>query len=307
LSKLTTETQVDVEKLAIDDTLVRRLVTVQFPQWADLPIRPVARSGWDNRTFHLGEHMIVRLPSAAHYQVQVEKEQRWLPRLAPLLPLPIPAPLAIGEPADGYPWRWSIYRWLKGDTVARECIADPRDFATSLAQFLIALQRIDTTDGPPPGPHNFYRGGPLTTYDAETRQALAALQGKIDVDAATQVWEAALATSWDRSPVWIHGDVGASNLLMQEGRLSAVIDFGNCGVGDPACDLAIAWTLFGGESRELFRAMLPLDSGTWARGRGWTLWKALIVAAGLTEANPADVGDAPRRRVIDQVLVDQIL
>lgn len=290
--------------MVIDDTLVRRLVTTQFPQWAHLPVRPVVRGGWNNRTFHLGEHMIARLPSAAAYAVQVEKEYRWLPRLAPELPLPIPTSLAIGEPADGYPWRWSILRWLEGDTAAPERIADLRDFAASLAQFLIALQRIDPTGGPPPGPHNFYRGGPLTTYDAETRQALAVLGGTIDVDAATEVWEAALATTWDGSPVWIHGDVGAGNLLMQDGRLSSVIDFGTCGVGDPACDLAITWTLFGRESREVFRAMLPLDAGTWARGRAWTLWKALIVAAGHCDANPFDVEDAPPRRVIDEVLDD---
>ncbi len=156
-----------------------------------------------------------------------------------------------------------------------------------------------------PGPHNFYRGGPLTTYDAETRQALAALRGTIDVDAAAQVLETALATTWQASPVWIHGDVSAGNLLVHEGRLSAVIDFGTCGVGDPACDLAIAWTLFGDESREVFRQMLPLDIGTWARGRGWALWKALIVEAGLTDANPLDFEAAPPRRIIDEVVEDQ--
>ena len=276
----------------------------QFPQWTHLSVRPVARGGWDNKTFHLGEQMLVRLPSAADYAEQVKKEQRWLPKLAPLLPLPIPAPLALGEPAAGYPWNWSIYRWLEGDTATPERITDLRDFANTLAQFLIALQRIDPTNGPAPGPHNFHRGGSLTTYDAEMRQALVALQGSIDVDAATDVWEAALAATWDGLPVWIHGDIGAGNLLVQGGRLSAVVDFGNMGVGDPACDLAIAWTLFGGESREVFRAMLPLDAGVWARARGWTLWKALIVAAGLCDANPLDVEAAPPRLVIHYVLGD---
>src|SRR5882762_5317522 len=110
--------KMDVEHPVIDDTLVRRMVAVQFPQWADLPVRSAAADGWDNRSFHLGEHMIVRLPSAADYSLQVEKEHRWLPKLARLLPLPIPTPLAIGEPAGGYPWRWSIYRWIEGDTAA---------------------------------------------------------------------------------------------------------------------------------------------------------------------------------------------
>ena len=186
-----------------------------FQQWADLPIRPVDFGGWDNRTFHLGEQMTVRLPSAAGYALQVEKEQRWLPRLAPLLPLPIPVPLAMGQPGDGYPWHWSVYRWLDGETATIERIADLRQFAIDLAHFLVALHQIDATGGPPPGPHNFYRGGPLTVYDAETRQAIAALDGTIDTDAATEVWEAALKATWHGSPVWVHGDVAAGNLLVK--------------------------------------------------------------------------------------------
>ena len=295
-----TPDKMDVEQPVIDETLVRRMVAAQFPQWADLPVRPAVVGGWDNKTFHLGEHMVVRLPSAADYSVQVEKEHRWLQKLAPLLPLPIPTPLAMGEPASGYPWRWSIYRWIEGDIAAPERIGDLSDFAVSLARFLIALQRIDATRGPRPGPHNFFRGGSLTTYDAETRRAIALLKGKIDTKAATEVWEAALKTTWDRPPVWIHGDLSAGNLLVKAGRLSSVIDFGMLGVGDPACDLSIAWTLFSGKSREAFRAMLPLDAGTWARGRAWTLWKALIVAAGLTETNAVEA--ARPWRIIDEVL-----
>lgn len=288
--------------LVVDEKLVRCLVAGQFPQWAGLLVRPVAVGGWDNRTFHLGEQMIVRLPSAADYAPQVEKEQKWLPRLAPLLPLSIPVPLAIGEAAEGYPWKWSIYQWLEGESAATGRFADICEFAVNLAQFLVALRRIDSMDGPPPGAHNFYRGGPLAVYDAETRQAITALQGKIAVDAVIEVWEAALATAWHKSPVWIHGDVSAGNLLVQDGRLNAVIDFGQLGVGDPACDLAIAWTLFRGESRQAFRAALGLDAGTWARGRGWTLWKALIVAANLTSTNAVEARQP--WRIIDEVLSD---
>ncbi len=290
------------DEVNIDVSLVRRLVAGQFPQWADLPIKPVEFDGWDNRTFRLGEDMSVRLPSAEAYTMQVEKEHRWLPRLAPLLPLPIPVPLAMGVPADGYPWHWSVYRWIEGETASIERIAALRQFATALAQFLVALQRIDATGGPPSGPHNFYRGGPLITYDGETRQAIAALDGEIDTDAVTAVWDAALAATWHGPPVWFHGDISVGNLLVEWGRLSAVIDFGTSGVGDPACDLAIAWTLFEGESREAFRAALPLDNATWARGRGWTLWKALIVAAGLPGTNPLEARKS--RRVIDEVLAD---
>ncbi len=290
------------DEVHIDAALVRRLVAAQFPQWADLPVKPVEFDGWDNRTFHLGAHMTVRLPSAAPYALQVEKEHRWLPKLAPLLPLPIPVPLAKGAPADGYPWQWSVYRWLEGETATVERIADLPQFAIALGQFLTALQRIDPAGGPPPGQHNFFRGGPLTVYDAETRQAIAALDDRIDTDAASAVWEAALRTTWPGSPVWFHGDVAAGNLLVKGGRLSAVIDFGTSGVGDPACDLAIAWTLFGGESRDAFRAALELDEATWARGRGWTLWKGLITLAAHIDSNPLKAKRA--RRVIDEVLAD---
>jgi aminoglycoside phosphotransferase (APT) family kinase protein len=286
----------------INETLVQHLISTQFPQWKDLPIRPVAHSGWDNRTFHLGEHMLVRMPSAEDYALQVEKEQRWLPKLAPLLPLPIPVPLGLGEPANGYPWKWSIYAWLPGETASPSRITDLSDFATDLAHFLIALQHIDSTNGPQPGPHSFYRGAPLITYDNETRQAIIALKGKIDTNAATEIWEKAIATKWTHSPAWVHGDISIGNLLVQNGRLSAVIDFGQLTVGDPACDLAIAWTFFNGKSRDAFRLTLPLDNATWARGRGWALWKALIVGAELTGTNPLEIENS--RRVIDEILTD---
>lgn len=284
----------------INAALVRRLIATQFPQWADLPIKPVEFGGWDNRTFHLGEEMSVRLPSAQGYAAQVKKEQRWLPKLAPHLPLPIPVPLAMGVPAEGYPWYWSIYRWLDGEVATTGSIADLRQFAVALAQFLTALQGIDPTGGPPAGVHSFYRGGPLTVYDAETRQAIAALEGRIDADAATAMWEAALDATWHGLPVWVHGDVAVGNLLVKEGRLSAVIDFGCSAVGDPACDLVIAWTLLSGESREAFYAGVPVDSAAWARGRGWALWKALITLAEYLHTDPLKANEA--RRVIDEVI-----
>lgn len=236
------------ERFIIDAALVNRLIATQFPQWKTLPIRAVAHGGRDNRTFRLGEDMLVRMPSAAEYAVQVEKEHHWLPKLAPFLPLSIPTPLSMGQPGQGYPWRWSVYRWLEGEPAASAQVNDWRDFAMSLAKFLVALQAIDTTDGPAAGEHSFYRGGSLAHYDTGTRQAISQLKDRIDVDAATAIWEAALATHW-LAPVWIHGDISAGNLLVQNGRLSAVIDFGQLAVGDPACDLVIAWTLFSGASR----------------------------------------------------------
>jgi len=292
-------------QIKIDATLVQRLVESQFLQWKDLPIQPVAKSGWDNRTFHLGEEMLVRMPSAEEYAFQVEKEQHWLPKLAPLLPLEIPSPVAMGAPGEGYPWKWSIYRWLEGESAAKALIGDMNEFATNLAGFLLALHVIDSTNGPKPGPHNFYRGGGLSTYDAETRQAIDVLKSKIDVGLATEIWERAIATRWEYDSVWIHGDVSVGNLLVKEGSLKAVIDFGQLGVGDPACDLAIAWTLFKDESREIFREKLSLDANTWARGRAWTLWKALIVAAGITDSNAAEAAEP--LRIIDEIIADHVL
>ncbi|MDG4898516.1 aminoglycoside phosphotransferase family protein [Mesorhizobium sp. WSM4976] len=286
---------------SIDTDLVRRLVDAQFPEWRDLPVSRVASGGWDNRTFRLGDEMTVRLPSAATYSLQVEKEQRWLPKLAPLLPLPIPTPLAMGEPAEIYPWRWSVYRWIEGETAKNAHIADLVAFALSLADFLVALRGIDPTDGPAPGRHNFHRGGPLTAYEDEARQAIATLEGRIDTQAATTVWEAALAATSHGPPVWFHGDVASGNLLVEDGGLSAVIDFGTSGVGDPSCDLAITWTFFEGASREAFRTRIDVDDATWASGRGWALWKALITVAG-HDANQTEVDR--QRQVIDEVLAD---
>src|SRR5258708_10980104 len=271
--------------LIIDETLVRALVSDQFAKWAHLPIRRVARGGWDNRSFQLGDDMVVRLPSAAPFAAQVEKEQRWLPVLASSLSYPIPTPLGLGTPARGYPWKWSIYRWLGGENVEPTSVADSTAFATDVAAFLAELHRIEATEGPQPGPHNFYRGGTLSTYDAEVRESIGRLESQIDTDAATAMWESAIRTVWVGTPIWVHGDISLGNLLMLDGRLTGVLDFGSLAVGDPACDLSIAWTVFRGEARRAFRARLQFDAGTWLRARAWVLWKALIVAAGLVETN----------------------
>ncbi len=187
--------------VTIDAELVRALICTQFPQWANLPIQPIEHSGWDNRTFYLGEHMSVRMPSGAQYAAQVEKEQYWLPKLAPLLPLKISTPLAMGVPARGYPWHWSVYQWLEGHTASRERIPNLRQFAVDLAKFLHALHQIDTTAGPVAGQHKFYRGGSLHTYDAEARQAIAMLGDKIDNDIVNAIWNAALASTWEKASV----------------------------------------------------------------------------------------------------------
>ncbi len=294
--------EASVTRVNIGVSLVGQLVAEQFPEWANLSIEPVALDGWDNRTFRLGEEMSVRLPSAECYSRQVEKEHLWLPALAPLLPLPIPVPLAMGVPGGGYPWHWSVYLWMEGETATLERMDDPNQSATTLARFLIALQKVDPAGGPPPGQDNLFRGGPLSIYDSETRDAIGSLHDKVDTDTVIAVWKSALKAAWQGPTVWFHGDISAANLLVRGGDLSAVIDFGGSGVGDPACDLTIAWTLFSGESRDTFRAALPLNDATWARGRGWALWKGLITLREHTKTNRVEAERASR--VIDEVLAD---
>jgi len=286
----------------IDESLVARLLATQFPDWAALPLARISPGGWDNRTFRLGTDMLVRIPSAPAYALQIEKEQRWLPQLAPRLPLRIPEPLALGRAGHGLPWAWSVYRWLPGEAAATGRVAALPVFARDLAHFLAALHRIDADGGPQPGIDNFHRGGGLAVYDAQARQAIELLKHRIDAAAAIMVWERAIRSTWCYPPRWVHGDISPGNLLVVDGALSAVIDFGQLAIGDPACDLAIAWTFFFGESRDAFHSQLELDHDTWDRGRGWALWKALVVAAGLADAIAQDKQHC--WKVIDEILLD---
>lgn len=277
----------------ITASVAARLVAEQFPEWAGLPVVPVAESGWDNRTFRLGDVLTVRLPTAEYYVAAVAKEHTWLPVLAPHLPLPVPVPVALGSPGAGYPWPWSVRRWIEGRAASAERITDPVAFARDLARFLVALWGVDATGGPAAGAHSFHRGGALAVYDEETRRALEVLGARVD-PAVERMWDEAVAATWTRPPVWFHGDVAEGNLLVDDaGRLSAVIDFGTSGVGDPACDLVIAWTLFEGASRAAFVEGVGQDAGTWARARGWALWKALITWAA-PDAAPRHVDGARR-------------
>jgi aminoglycoside phosphotransferase (APT) family kinase protein len=289
-------------RAGIDAALVQRLIATQFPQWSHLDVIPVPHDGWDNRTYRLGATMTVRLPTAAAYAPAIEKEHRWLPLLAPSLPVPIPEPLAIGAPGEGYPYAWSVRRWLDGETATAERIPDLPAFAAQVAAFIVALQQIDPTGGPPAGAHSFYRGADLRHYDDETQHALTTLDGRIDTTAAAIAWQHALAANWTGPPTWFHGDIAAGNLLVNDGELSAVIDFGTCGVGDPACDLVIAWTLFAGSSRARFRETVRQDTATWARARGWALWKALIsCAAPDVDEATAQLNDQLIKDLIDDV------
>lgn len=283
-------------------TLPGRLVTAQFPAWADLPLEPVHTTGTDHTIYRLGADLAVRLPRNPAAAKQVDKEHRWLPRLAPSLPLEIPVPLAKGTPAEDFPWPWSIHRWLEGENLLAEPIADLRRTAVELGAFVAALHQLDPAGGPPPGPHNFFRGAPLARRDAATRTAIHTLRGTLD-GAATAVWDAALhAPRWQGPPAWIHGDLLPGNLLARNGRLRAVIDFGGLGVGDPACDLMAAWTLLSTDSRETFRRATGADDAAWARGRGWALSFGLIALPHYRDSNPALARLA--RRTIDETLAD---
>ncbi|HUB37471.1 MAG TPA: aminoglycoside phosphotransferase family protein [Streptosporangiaceae bacterium] len=291
-----------MERSAITPALASRLIATQFPQWASLPVYPVEVNGHDNVTFRLGQSMSVRLPAGDDYVPQVGKEHRWLPELARQLPLAIPQPIAMGAPGCGYPWPWSVYQWLDGEPAAIAQITDLPQFAADLAGFLAALYKIESTGGPPAGYETCFFGVPLTHWDSQTRQSITMLSDEIDAQLATDVWEAALAAPADDPAVWFHGDVSPGNLLVSHGRLSAVIDFGVAGVGDPACDTAITWTFFSGESRSVYSERLPASEATWARGRGWALWKALITLALAGADHPREAAHA--RGVIRTVLAE---
>jgi aminoglycoside phosphotransferase (APT) family kinase protein len=290
------------DEVDVDVPLLRRLLAAQCPQWADLPIEPVLPWGTDNALFRLGDELVVRLPRRERTSHTLEKELQWLPFLAPRLPFAIPVPRASGTAAAGYPFRWAVYTWLNGDVTSARA-RDRNQLAVDLARFIQALQAIDASGGPSPGAHNFFRGAPLRTRDEPTRRAIASLVGSIDADAVTAAWERALrAPEWTQPPVWIHGDLDARNIVYQRGRLHAVLDFGGLGVGDPACDVMVAWKLLSPEARDVFRRELAIDDGTWARSRGWAVSQAVMALSYYTEeTNPTLLFES--RQWLREVLV----
>jgi aminoglycoside phosphotransferase (APT) family kinase protein len=271
----------------VDEELAGRLLAAQFPRWAHLPLRRLHPGGSDHVIFRLGDAMSVRLPRGDWAAGQAEKELLWLPRLAPHLPLAVPAPLEVGEPAFGYPWHWSVSRWLDGETATPGGLADPEEAAADMAAFLGALQGLALPSGT--SYELLSPAVPLRDRDRATRAAIAAVgaDGTFDARALTAVWEAALEAG-DRPgpPVWFHGDMHNGNLLTRAGHLSAVLDFGGLGVGDPACDLVIAWTLLDAGPRTAFRAALRADDAAWARGRGWALTTGLNAYTTYAATNP---------------------
>ncbi|MGJ3237267.1 MAG: aminoglycoside phosphotransferase family protein [Anaerolineae bacterium] len=275
------------DEVPITQAIVTGLINQQFPQWSDLPLEPFAAMGTDHVLYRLGEDLLVRLPRLVHTSAQVIKEYQWLPKLAIQLPLAIPSPIALGQSNETYPFQWAVYGLLAGEVPAVTPYADDLLFAERLAQFMNALQRIDTTGAPQPGAHNFGRGVPLRDRDAQTRQAIQSLAGMIDTTGAMAIWENALnAPVWDKPPVWIHGDLQAGNLLVDQGNLHAVIDFGGLAIGDPACDLQVAWNFLGHRARAHFRQLVGLDDASWLRGKGWALSIAVIALPYYLNSNP---------------------
>lgn len=289
------------DELDIDAALVRRLVAARFPQWAELPVHRVDSAGTDNAMFRLGPELAVRLPRLVRTADSLGTELRWLPRLAPLLPVAVPTPLASGEPTEDYPCTWSVLRWLPGANPTAGQVTAPVRLAEDLARFVTALRRADTADAPAAG-----RGVPLATRDQPTRAAIEALRGLglVDVDAVTAAWEQALRVPARPGPAaWVHGDLGPGNVLVDRGRLTGVIDFGCAGVGDPTVDLIVAWNLLPAEARPVLRAALGADDATWARGRGWALSISLIQLPYYRHTNP--VLAANSLHVIREVLADR--
>ena len=281
----------------IDLELVGRLVAAQFPRFADLPISAVKSTGTVNAIYRLGDHLCVRLPRLPRWAQALDKELSWLPKLAPCLSQRVPEPVAKGHAASGYPFAWGIYRWIDGHPYRDDLVHDERKAADDLAQFVVELRCVDPLGAP--------RGGrkPLRELDAVTRAAIESSRDTIDSYAAAAAWESALeAPPWDGTPVWIHTDLLKPNLLVDGGRLCAVIDFGGVGVGDPAADVIAGWSVLGHIGRATFRRALDVDDGTWSRARGYALHQAVLIIPYYSETNPGFVALA--KRTVDEVLAE---
>ena len=275
--------------------LVRRLVAAQQPDLAHLPVEVMA-NGWDNLICRLGPELAVRLPRRALAAELIVHEQRWLPVLAGRLPLPVPVPVRTGRPAPGYPWPWSIVPFLPGRVAAEDPPADLTGAAASLGRFLGALH----VPAPPDAPVNPYRGVPLAERSAVVAENMGIMGARVDRRAVTRAWETALAAPvWGSPPVWLHGDLHPANILVDRGRVSGVIDFGDITSGDPAADLSVAWMLLPAECHGAFRDTYraagghAAGDGGWARARGWALALSLAFLAHSAD-NPLIAGIGQR-------------
>jgi aminoglycoside phosphotransferase (APT) family kinase protein len=282
--------------------LAYKLIAEQFPKLSHLPITDVERQGHDNRTYRLGNEMLIRMPTDESYALKVPKEQALLPQLAKKLSLSIPIPLHMGKPCADYPYPFSLYKWLPGKSINLLALTEQQKevLALDLVAFLQELQAIADLDGPKPGQHNWWRGDHVSVYDQGARTQIAELSDVIDEKAAVALWDKACATKWIKTPVWIHGDLAIGNILMDDGKLSAIIDFGGVAIGDPACDLVIAWTYLSGKSREIFIRKMALDEDTWLRAKAWVLWKATFELCQIADKKSAVA--QLQKKIIDTVI-----
>lgn len=286
--------------------LARKLIAEQFSEFSDLPITEVEKQGHDNRTYRLGSDRLIRMPTSADYALKVPKEQKLLPQLAKRLNVSIPTPIKMGNPSSSYPYPFSIYEWLPGKSINLLSLTDQdkEQLAADLAKFLKELQAIHDVEGPEPGQHNWWRGDHPSVYDEGARKQIAELAEIIDASKASALWDQACATRWNKTPIWIHGDFAIGNILMKDGKLSAVIDFGGAAVGDPACDLVIAWTYLTGKARQIFVNKMEMDQDTWLRARAWALWKATFELCQITDKTSPDA--LFQKHIIAAVMKDQL-
>jgi aminoglycoside phosphotransferase (APT) family kinase protein len=292
--RLVTAARMHADELEIDDGLVRRLLAEQFPQWAELPLARVEPAGTVHAIFRLGTEFSVRLDRRDGPTEPGGKEFEWLPRLAPLLPVAVPVPVAQGRPSAEFPWYWDVYTWVEGEIVPVAEV-DAIQLAEDLADFVRALQRIDPAEAPPG------RGIPLAERDGPFRYWLERFEGDSRVAAA---WERALAAPpWEGPAVWHHGDLDVRNWLVRDGRISGVIDWGEMGVGDPAVDVMVAWKLGSTAARDVFREALDADEATWERAQGWVVSQAVAALAYYTEENNAALV-LEARRWLSEALAD---
>jgi aminoglycoside phosphotransferase (APT) family kinase protein len=284
------------DEVDIDADVVRRLLAEQFPRWVGLPLERLDSSGTVNALYRLGDDMVIRLPRRVEWGFE-SVDRDWLTRLASALPVEVPEPLAEGEPAEDYPCAWGVYRWLEGDHPTAGVSSDP--LARDLACLVAAVHAIEVSGDPPPG-----RGATtLLQWDTGTRSALGELEGVIDTRAAAAAWDEALqAAPWAHAARWTHGDLMPANLLVREGRLTGVIDWEGMGLGDPACDLAVAWNTLSATGRATLRDQIAMDDASWARGRGWALCTGLVALPYYVETNPELAANARYR--ITEVLAD---
>jgi aminoglycoside phosphotransferase (APT) family kinase protein len=279
------------DEILVDDGTVRALLRDQFPNWSHRRLSRVADSGTDNAIFRLGDELGIRLPRIQWAQSQIEKECRWLPELVTGLPASVPVPLAKGRPDHGYPFPWLVFPWLEGTSLDLTAVDNWDVVTEGMAEFVLALEQHPPAGGPLPT----RRGTPMAQYDEAVQWGISRLDGMVDVDRARRVWRSALeAGEWTGDPVWVHGDLLPGNILIHNGRLSGIIDWGCAGVGDPACEAMLAWSLPSG-ARRRYRTLLNFDDATWARARGWVVEQTVFYIPYYAKSLPLAVDQAMRR------------